>query len=40
MIFAKTIRNNVKESGHDLTVQELMRLIGREWAKLSIDEKY
>ena len=40
MIFAKTIRNNVKQAGHDLTVQELMRLIGREWAKLSMDEKY
>ena len=40
MVFAKLIRNNVKNSGQDLTVKELMRLIGREWQKLSIDEKY
>ena len=39
LIFAKQVRERIKLLEQDLTTKELMRLIGREWAKLSPEEK-
>ena len=40
MMFAKTIKQRVKNNKQDLTTKELMRLISKEWSMLSPDEKF
>ena len=39
MVFAKTIKQRVKNNSQDLTTKELMRLISKEWSQLSPEEK-
>ena len=39
MIFCKNMRQQIKDSGQDLTVKETMKYIGSCWRKLSIEDK-
>jgi protoporphyrinogen oxidase len=39
MMFCKKMRDKIKATGQDFTVKETMKTIGREWSKLSVEEK-